>query len=119
MTEPVFVPAEERNSFDADDAMTIHEYVTKNDAEDTSFVLGELDGFHGTFVNHKSEKLYYVLSGSMEIRIEDETYELTDGDTLLIPPETKHAMEGEARMAIVASPPFDPAHEDIIGEGNG
>ncbi len=110
--DPVHVPADDVRSFDADDAMTIYDCIGMDDADHVGLVVGVLDGEHGTFVNHRSEKLYHVLDGAVTIEAGGDAYELTAGDNLLIPPETRHSMHGDARMIIATGPPYDPADED-------
>lgn len=112
--DPVHVPSEDVESFAADDAMTIYDCIGKDDADQVSLVMGELDGAHGTFINHRSEKLYHMLAGEMTLETDDDSYTLTAGDSLLIPPNVPHRMEGTGRMIIATGPPFDPEDEERI-----
>lgn len=46
----------------------------------------ELDGIH------EDQEVFYVLEGSGEARVGDETFPLSQGDCLYIPPHVRHAV---------------------------
>ena len=55
-----------------------------------SVVYAELNGIHGE-VNTKSiERVYYILSGKGEFKIENELTPVETGDVITIPPNTKY-----------------------------
>ena len=45
-----------------------------------NFVIGELNGFHGTMVNEKSIKYYYIIDGKAKVIINDEITDVEKGD---------------------------------------
>ena len=77
-------------------------------------VLGKLDGFHGTFINTKSIKYYFIIDGKANVKINDELSEVEKGDFVLIPINAKHSIEGNVEFAIMCMPSFDINNEQII-----
>ncbi len=77
-------------------------------------VIGILDGFHGKFINHISEKYYYILEGSAKIMINDEEFTIGVGDFVHIPKETSHSICGKIKFAIICSPAFDFNTEEVL-----
>ena len=53
-------------------------YPVKNMPMD--FVIGELNGFHGTFCNTKNNKYYFILEGFAKVKIEEEVNVVNKGD---------------------------------------
>lgn len=88
------------------DNMIITDLFAEKD-KDMDFVIGELEGFHGTFKNQKNTKYYYILKGKAIININDEKYEVEEGDFVQIPIKAKHSIEGKVKFAIMCTPPFD------------
>lgn len=76
-------------------------------------VIGELDGFHGTFINHKSDKYYLVLDGVGVVIIDGRRYSVNTGDFIHVPINVKHSIEGKMRFALLCNPPYDFQTEDM------
>jgi mannose-6-phosphate isomerase-like protein (cupin superfamily) len=103
------------NSFDADDSMTITPLLPVADSPRASLVTGRLDGLHSARVNHRSAKLYLVISGHLVATADGECCQLRAGDALLANPGEILALQGErALLAIICVPAFDPADEEIL-----
>lgn len=77
-------------------------------------VIGELDGFHGTFINHKSDKNYLVLAGNGMVSIGDAKFFISEGDFIRIPVGVKHSIEGCLKFALICNPPYELGAEDVI-----
>ncbi len=75
------------------------------------FVIGELNGFHGTMVNEKSIKYYYIIDGKAKVTINDEITDVEKGDFVVIGVNAKHRIEGKAEFAMICRPPFDAEDE--------
>ena len=95
-----------------DNMMITDLYAEKKKAMD--FVIGKLDGFHGTFINEKNTKYYYILNGKATVTINDKKAEVEEGDFIEIPINAKHSIEGKVKFAIMCTPPFDIHSEKII-----
>lgn len=78
------------------------------------FVIGKLNGFHGTFKNSKSIKYYFIIEGKAKVKIDDELNEVEKGDFVLIPINAKHSIEGDVEFAIMCMPSFDIDTEQIV-----
>lgn len=95
------------------DNMKIRDVFTEKNMP-IDFVIGELNGFHGSFVNNKNTKYYFIIQGNAIVRIDDEETEVEEGDFILIPVNSKHSIEGKVKFAIICTPPFDANSEQII-----
>lgn len=78
------------------------------------FVIGKLDGFHGTYINEKNTKYYFIIDGKATVIIDNEKNEVEKGDFVLIPVNAKHSIEGNVEFAIICTPSFDISSEKII-----
>ena len=74
-------------------------------------VVGKLDGPHGRFINHVSDKGYFILSGSGEVYLGDEIIPVSTHDFVFIPKNTPHGVKGKLEFVIITSPKFDPKNE--------
>jgi len=81
--------------------------------KDFTFVVGELDGFHGTIVNSKNQKYYYIIDGEAKVVIENETYDVSKGDFVCIDKNQKHSIEGKVTFGILCLPPYDFNSETV------
>jgi mannose-6-phosphate isomerase-like protein (cupin superfamily) len=74
---------------------------------------GEITRLH---FHKKSEELYFILQGTGEMQLEDKVFRVNMGDTICIPPGTKHCIEntGENDLKILCccSPAY--THADTI-----
>lgn len=77
-------------------------------------VICDLDGYHGSIVNHKSEKYYLILEGQATVWVESEEYNAKTGDLVHIPKEKVHSIEGRVRFACISTPIFDWRTEDKV-----
>ena len=78
------------------------------------FVIGKLNGFHGTFKNTKSIKYYFIIDGKAKVKINDELNEVEKGDFVLIPINAEHSIKGDVEFAIMCMPSFDIDKEQIV-----
>lgn len=74
-------------------------------------VVGILNGAHGKNINHKSDRIYLILSGSGTVYVGDESTEVSELDLIYIPPNTPHGIKGDVRFLIISSPPYAPENE--------
>jgi len=106
----MIVRSEEAEERVADENTKLKIYI-KGQSKNISLALGEVRGFHGTFLNRKSERVYFILSGSGSISIEGRKFSVSQEDCVLVPVNSKHSIEGEMRYLVIDSPPFDPKDE--------
>lgn len=77
-------------------------------------VIGELNGFHGTFINHGSDKYYYILSGEAEVAVEGEKAIVSEGDFVHVPINAKHYISGKCKFIIMCKPQYDYKTEEKV-----
>jgi len=78
------------------------------------FVIADLNGDHGTHVNHVGDRVYFVLSGNGRVTVGSENYDVVKDDLIVIAKNTPHSINGTLRFMIITAPPFDPAHEQSL-----
>jgi mannose-6-phosphate isomerase-like protein (cupin superfamily) len=111
----LLVTRREAEKVEVDQYLTIFNYFTKEEHESASIVVGHLDGPHGNRINNRSAKIYFVLSGKLDITVDECDYHLSDRDCLWIPANKWHKMVGQdAEMIIMTVPAYD--FEDEIVE---
>ncbi len=66
--------------------------------------------------HEKSEELYFILQGDGVMQLDDEKLSVKVGDTICIPPSTKHCIENtgseELRILCCCSPAY--SHNDTV-----
>ena len=83
------------------------------------FVLAELNGVHPPVINKISDRAYFILSGAGTVRVGDAVFPVSEQDLVFIPKGTIHAVNGKLKYAIITSPPFDPANEQLVSRQQG
>ncbi len=78
------------------------------------FVIANLNGDHPFVINKISDRAYFILSGSGEVRVANNRYNVKKDDFIFIPKNTIHTIKGNLKYIIITSPPFNPANEEII-----
>lgn len=89
----------------------IRNYITKEISNEFSLAVSTLDGIHPKTLNTSSERAYYIIEGEGIVTVGGETSQVTTGDTVLIPKNTTHSIEGTIKYLVLNSPPFDPLKE--------
>jgi quercetin dioxygenase-like cupin family protein len=97
-----------------DEYLTIQEYFTKSDNESVSLVSASLHGPHSNRVNRRSNKLFFVTQGILDMKVDGVSHRLQARDGFLIPPGKWHTMDGHnAQMLIICAPAFDATDEEM------
>ena len=76
--------------------------------------IAELNGNHPIVINQKSDRVYFILSGSGKVLVNDEIHDVVSNDLIFIPKNTKHSIRGKLEYIIITSPPFNPNNEAIL-----
>ena len=71
------------------------------------YVVVSLDGEHGSCINKKSTKYWFILDGSAKVYLNDEVSEVKQGDFIIIDRNIKHNIIGKVKFGVVCTPPFD------------
>jgi mannose-6-phosphate isomerase-like protein (cupin superfamily) len=106
----MLIKYKEAETIKKDDSFSIKDMSSDSSAP-MDLVIGELDGFHGTYKNSKSVKYYLIIDGTASVKVDDDAYEVEKGDFVLIPKDSVHSIEGRVKFAIISTPPFDRAYE--------
>lgn len=93
--------------------LTIKDLFTGNNMP-IDLVISKLNGFHGSFINQKCTKHYFMLEGKAKITINDDVFDLEKGDLAVVPVNAKHSIEGKAEFALICTPSYDPDYEQVI-----
>ena len=74
----------------------------------------------GLHVHERLEETWFVLSGELEFRVDDETFTAGAGATVFVPPHVQHAFAnrsaGEASFLLTLSPPGHDRYFDELAE---
>ena len=89
------------------------EIVPLFDGTDFKFdvALGILNGDHGSRINRVSDRIYFILKGSLSVQVGSDTFEVSAHDTIVIPAGTSHGISGSGEYLVVTAPPFSPENE--------
>lgn len=64
-----------------------------------------------------SSFIYYVLSGSGIFKINNQKYNVIEGDVIEIPKDTEFVYAGKMKLLLIMTPPFNP-NDEIEGADN-
>jgi mannose-6-phosphate isomerase-like protein (cupin superfamily) len=73
-------------------------------------------GETGEHFHRLSEEIYFFIHGSGRLRLDDEESEVAEGDTVVIPPGTRHKLWNTGakplKLLCCCSPPY--SHDDTV-----
>lgn len=95
-----------------DENLTITDVLTQS--SDFDMVFAELDGDHPTVKNSRSDRAYFILEGSGEVLVDNESYLVEKHDTIYITKGSPHTIKGKLDYLIITSPPFSPDFEEVL-----
>ena len=68
--------------------------------------------------HHRSEEIYHFIAGTGYMRMGDDEFRVTMGDTVCIPPGTPHALinrgDEELRLLCCSSPPYSDEDTELL-----
>ena len=76
-----------------------------------NYVVVNLDGDHGSCINTKSTKYWFILDGSARVYLDDKVSEVKQGDFIIIDKNIKHNIIGKVKFGVACTPPFDDSSE--------
>ncbi len=91
----------------------VDNYLSKEDNMGYSIVRTHLNGSHPFMKNTCSNRTYYLICGNATFYLEDEKINLSEGEMIVIPKDTKYAFQGKFDAILVDGPAFE-AENDII-----
>ena len=113
MGKAIKITFDETKSVEVEKNYIVDNFLSKDDNMGYSIVKTHLDGSHPFMKNIKSNRTYFLLRGSGQFYMDDEIINLSEGEMLVIPKNTKYAFKGNFDSILIDSPAFD-SNDDII-----
>lgn len=93
-----------------------YNYLIEN--ENVSITFEDVYKGHERYcTNKKCTHIYFVISGKGIFKINDEIFEVTNGDVIEIPKDNKFIFAGEMKLLLVMNPKFSK-DDEIVGKLN-
>ena len=89
----------------------VFDHITSQTNKSFSLIRASVKGSHGPSKSLKSHRAYYILKGKAKIKVGKHNYAVTAGDSVFIPKNAIHSIQGDVSFLIVNSPAFDPKSE--------
>lgn len=102
-----------KNSIKVEENYIVDNYLGKSENLGYSVVRTHLNGTHPLMKNTKSNRTYYFLNGYGKFKVEDELFEVNEGDTLTIEKDTIYSFEGHFDALLISCPAFN-SEDDVI-----
>jgi mannose-6-phosphate isomerase-like protein (cupin superfamily) len=99
----------ERNTKRNSDICIVHEY--HFDDKHIGFAVAEISGRYpeaNYAINEECQMIYFVINGSAKLTIENQEYDINEGDAAIIPSGKKYCIDGNVTVAISTSPAWFP-----------
>jgi mannose-6-phosphate isomerase-like protein (cupin superfamily) len=87
--------------------------ITGADNERVSVHRVSISGAAQVHYHEYLTECYVILSGRGDMVLNDQRVPVEPEDVILIPPGTRHALDGEFEIINIVSPPFDPSDEHL------
>ena len=102
------------------DGLKVYSYSEKTDFERASAGVFEVTTHHGKVKSLVSDRIYYVLEGSGQFIINNESFDVSQSDVIIVPRNTEYDYMGKMKLFLVHTPAFDYTQEiDLDGvQGN-
>ena len=62
----------------------------------------------------RTTEIYHILEGEGTLTVDRESYELSPGVTIYVPPGLEHGGDGDFRSIVICAPPFDPEDQIVV-----
>lgn len=90
------------------DNIVLDEYCEPDSNLPIDGAYAQINGTLGPKINRSFSELFFVISGKLEIEVNNTVHILKDKDMYIVPPNTKHKMLGErCEVFISCSPQFN------------
>ena len=88
------------------------------DSKNLSVCLSKANNHKEIALNTKSDRVYYIIKGTVKVGAGGKAFEARRGDLVFISADTKYEFTGTFEAVQVLSPPFDPANEPLDINGS-
>jgi mannose-6-phosphate isomerase-like protein (cupin superfamily) len=107
----ILIKKSQADSFQVDDATTINKYNFSTGDYDAVEII--VNGHHGTMMNNRSTKSYFITSGTATFNIDGTDYQVEPGDIITVKPGGWLKIIGNNLKAfIITNPPFSIDDEE-------
>jgi mannose-6-phosphate isomerase-like protein (cupin superfamily) len=90
-------------------------YNSKDQCPQAAVVYQETEKGHSEeFLHKKSYFIFYIIEGSGTWYLEDKPQDVSAGDVVIIPPNTRFYYRGKLKQVCVTSPAWEPEGEQHI-----
>ena len=106
---------DKNKSIEVEKGYIVDNYISKDDDIGYSVVRTHLDGRHPFMKNTNSNRTYYLINGEASFYINDQIINVSSGEMMIIPKNTKYAFKGKFDAILIDCPAFDVKY-DVISE---
>ena len=107
---------DKNNSIEVEKGYIVDNYLSIKDDVGYSIVRTHLNGKHPYMKNIESNRTYYILEGNGMFYVDDSVINLSKGEMLTIPCDTKYAFKGKFDALLVDCPAFRVENDIIYDE---
>lgn len=107
---------DKNKSIEVEKGYVVDNYISDDDDIGYSMVRTHLDGAHPFMKNVKSNRTYYIIDGFAKFYFEDSNIEISSGEMISIPANTKYAFKGKFDAILVDHPAFRVVDDIIFDE---
>ena len=107
---------DKNKSIEVEKGYIVDNYISKDDDIGYSVVRTHLDGRHPFMKNTNSNRTYYLINGEASFYINNQIINLSSGEMMVIPKDTKYAFKGKFDAILIDCPAFDVKYDVIYDE---
>ena len=107
---------DKNKSIEVEKGYIVDNYISKDDDIGYSVVRTHLDGRHPFMKNTNSNRTYYLINGEASFYINDQIINVSSGEMMIIPKNTKYAFRGKFDAILIDCPAFDVKYDVIYDE---
>jgi len=107
---------DKNKSIEVENGYIVDNYISKDDDIGYSVVRTHLDGKHPFMKNTNSNRTYYLINGEANFYIDNQIINVSSGEMMVIPKNTKYAFKGKFDAILIDCPAFDVKYDVIYDE---
>ena len=108
------ITKEEMEERKISDSHSVFNMLKKELSKDVSLSIAVAKNHSEITRNMRSDRIYYVLEGKLNVIVGTESYTAKPGDLIFISKRTPYNFSGTFKAVLVNVPAFDPRSEKII-----
>lgn len=107
---------DKNKSIEVEKGYIVDNYISKDDDIGYSVVRTHLNGKHPFMKNTNSNRTYYLINGEASFYINDQMINVSSGEMMIVPKNTKYAFKGKFDAILIDCPAFDVKYDVIYDE---